>query len=147
MTYFHQLWEPYLAPEDVARGQLEIDQVRRIGGSERERGFIDPLNMIYAKADSVPYPKRANACTLAMGKLAERNPKNVECQAFYALALIATASPTDKTHTNEKKAAALLEPLFRKYPQHRGIPHYLIHACDNSEMANRGVTSVSGAAS
>src|SRR5439155_10056460 len=93
------------------------------------------------------HPKRTNAYTLAMGKLAERNPKDVECQVFYALALIATASPTDKTHTNEKKAAALLEPLFRKYPQHAGIPHYSIHACDNSEMANRGVTSVSGVAS
>ena len=76
-----------------------------------------------------------------MGKLAERNPDDVECQVFYALALIATASPTDKTHANEKKAAALLEPLFRKYPEHPGIPHYLIHACDNSEMASRGLAA------
>jgi hypothetical protein len=141
MTYFHPLWEPYVAPEDVARGQLEVDQARRLGGSERERGFIDALNMIYAKADSVPYRERADAYTLAMGKLAERNRDDIESRVFYALALIATASPTDKTHANEKKAAALLEPLFRKYPQHPGIPHYLIHACDNSEMANRGVAA------
>src|SRR4030095_12919663 len=141
MTYFHPLWEPYVAPENVARGQLEVDQARRLGGSERERGFIDALNMIYAKADSVPYRERANAYTLTMGKLAERNRDDIECQVFYALALIATASPTDKTHANEKKAAALLEPLFRKYPQHPGIPHYLIHACDNSEMASRGVAA------
>jgi hypothetical protein len=141
MTYFHPLWEPYVAPENVARGQAEIDQARRLGGSERERGFIDALNMIYAKADSVPYRERANAYTIAMGKLAERNRDDIECQVFYALALIATASPTDKTHANEKKAAALLEPLFRTYPQHPGIPHYLIHACDNSEMANRGVAA------
>jgi tetratricopeptide (TPR) repeat protein len=141
MTYFRQLWEPYVAAEDVARGRLEIDQARRIGGSERERGFIDALSTIYEKADSVPYGERANAYTLAMGKLAERNPDDVECQVFYALALIATAPPTDKTHAGEKKAAALLEPLFRKYPQHPGIPHYLIHACDNSEMARRGTAA------
>lgn len=141
MTYFHQLWEPYVAPQDLARGQAEIDQARRLGGLERERGFIDALNMIYAKADSLPYGQRANAYTLAMGELAEGNPDDVECQVFYALALIGTASPTDKTHANEKKAAALLEPLFRKYPQHPGIPHYLIHACDNSEMASRGVAA------
>ena len=139
MTYFHQLWEPYLAPEDVARGQGEIEQARRIGGSERERGFIDALSTIYAKPDSVPYHERANDYTVAMGKLAERYPDDVECQVFYALALIATASPTDNTHANEKKAAALLEPLFQKFRQHPGIPHYLIHACDNSEMARRGV--------
>ena len=141
MTYFHQLWEPYLAPQDVARGRLEMDQARRIGGSERERGFIDALNLLYATADSVPYGERANAYTLAMSKLAERNPGDVECQVFYALALIATASPTDKNHTNEKEATALLEPLFRKYSRHPGIPHYLIHACDNSEMANRGLAA------
>jgi hypothetical protein len=78
MSYFHQLWEPYVAPPDVGRGQAEIDQAKRIGGSERERGFIDALNLIYAKADSVPYAERANAYTLAMGKLAERNPDDVE---------------------------------------------------------------------
>ncbi len=141
MTYFHQLWEPYVAPENIAPGQLEIEQARRIGGSKREREFIDALNMIYAKADSVPYGERANDYTLAMAKLWDRNPDDVECQVFYALALIATASPNDKTHANEKKAAALLEPLFQKHPQHPGIPHYLIHAYDNSEMASRGVAA------
>ena len=141
MAHFHQLWEPYVAPEEVAGGKLEIDQAKHLGGSERERGFIDALEIIYTDADSVPYRERASSYALAMGKLAERNPDDVECQVFYALALIATASPTDKTHANEKKAAALLEPLFRKYPEHPGIPHYLIHACDNSEMARRGLAA------
>lgn len=141
MTYFHQLWEPQLAPQDVARGQLEIERARQIGGSERERGFIEALNLIYAKAASTPYSDRANRYALAMGELATRNPDDVECQVFYALALIATASPADKTHANEKKAAALLEPLYRKYPQHPGIPHYLIHAYDNSELASHGVAA------
>jgi tetratricopeptide (TPR) repeat protein len=141
MTYVHQLWEPQLAERDVARGQLEMERARQIGGSERERGFIEALNLIYANTDSVPYRDRANSYARAMGELAARNPDDVECQVFYALALIATASPTDKTHANEQKAAALLEPLFRKYPQHPGIPHYLIHAYDNSELARRGVTA------
>jgi tetratricopeptide (TPR) repeat protein len=141
MTYFYPLWEPHIAAQDVSRGQLEIERAREIGGSERERGFIEALNQIYAKADSVPYHERANRYTLAMSKLAERNPEDVECQVFYALALLATASPTDATHANEKKAAALLEPLFQSHPQHPGIPHYLIHACDNAEMARRGLAA------
>jgi predicted Zn-dependent protease len=141
MTYFHPLWEPHLTSEDAARGQVEIDRAKRIGGSERERGFIEALDLLYLKADSTPYPERVRAYTLAMGRLAERNPNDVECQTFYALALIATALPTDKTHANEKKAVGLLEPLFKKYPEHPGIPHYLIHAYDNSEMAFRGVTA------
>ena len=68
MTYFHQLWEPYVAATDLARGQAEIDQAKRLGGSERERGFIDALNIIYANAESVPYAERAKAYTQAMGQ-------------------------------------------------------------------------------
>src|SRR5947207_10248427 len=138
MTYFHPLWPPPLPEENVARGREEIERARQLGGSDRERGFIDALRFIYAQ-DSRSYSDRADRYTAAMGKLAEGNPDDVECQVFYALALIASASPSDKTHTNEKKATALLEPLFRKYPQHPGIPHYLIHAYDNAEMASRGV--------
>jgi tetratricopeptide (TPR) repeat protein len=141
MTYFHQLWEPPLTAEDVARGQQEVERAKQLGSSEREREFTDALNLIYANAASVPYQQRLNRYAAAMSKIAERYPDDIECQVFYALALIATASATDNTHTNEKKAAAMLEPLFQNYPQHPGIPHYLIHACDNSEMASRGVVA------
>ncbi|PYL54182.1 MAG: hypothetical protein DMF29_06795 [Verrucomicrobia bacterium] len=138
MTYFHPLWPPPIAEADVVRGQAEIERAAQLGGSDREREFIAALSLIYAQ-DSAPHRDHVNRYTAAMGKLAERNPDDVECQVFYALALIASASPSDTTHTNEKKATALLEPLFRKYPQHPGIPHYLIHAYDNAEMASRGV--------
>jgi tetratricopeptide (TPR) repeat protein len=139
MTYFHPLWPPPLPEENVAPGREEIERARQLGGSDREREFIEALSFIYANADSVSYDDRANRYMEAMGKLAEHNPDDAECQIFYALALLATAPPTDSTHANQKKAAALLEPLFRKYPQHPGIPHYLIHAYDNVEMATQGV--------
>src|SRR5438552_7951656 len=76
-----------------------------------------------------------------MRKLARRYRDDTECQIFYALALIATAPPSDASHAKQKEAAAVLEPLFRKYPQHPGIAHYLIHACDNAEMARQGVAA------
>jgi tetratricopeptide (TPR) repeat protein len=76
-----------------------------------------------------------------MSNVASSNPKDVESQVFYALAILATASPTDKTHANQKKAAAILEPLDHAYPQHPGIPHYLIHAYDNAELAPQGIES------
>jgi len=60
-------------------------------------------------------------------------------QVFCALALLANASPNDKTHSRQKQAAELLEPLYRTYPQHPGIAHYLIHADDNAELAPRGL--------
>src|SRR5438093_8908051 len=138
MTYFHQLWEPPLAPQNIARGLAEIEQAKKLSSSDRERGFIDALSLIYANADSLPYQERLNRYAEAMRKLAGRYRDDTECQIFYALALIATAPTSDATHAKQKEAAAILEPLFRKYPQHPGIAHYLIHACDNAEMARQG---------
>src|SRR5262249_41109649 len=37
------------------------------------------------------------------------------------------------------EAAEILETLFRQYPEHPGVAHYLIHACDNPEMAQSGL--------
>jgi hypothetical protein len=76
-----------------------------------------------------------------MSNLAAAYHKDVEVQVFYALALLANASPADKTHRKQKQAADLLEPLYRLYPNHPGIPHYLIHACDNAELASRGLAA------
>jgi hypothetical protein len=142
MTYFHELWEPPIAPATISIGQKEIQQAQQIGaGSEREREFIHALSLIYEDADTVPYRTRALNYEHAMRDLAAKNRKDVEAQVFYALALLANASPADKTHAKQKQAASVLEPLYRIYPQHPGIPHYLIHAYDNAELAPKGLAA------
>jgi hypothetical protein len=139
MTKFHQLWDPPLPPATLPVGRQEITLAQQIGaGSKREREFIDALGLIYGDT-SVPYRTRAASYERALQQLAAENEKDTEAQVFYALALLANASPADKTHAKQKQAADLLEPLFRTHPQHPGIPHYLIHACDNAEMASRGL--------
>jgi hypothetical protein len=140
MTYFRQLWDPPILPETVSSAQKEINQAQQLGtNSERERQFIAALAGQYLNADSVPYRTRALNYELAMSPLASQNSTDVEAQVFYALALLANASPADKTHSKQKKAAALLEPLNGSHPQHPGIPHYLIHAYDNAELAPNGL--------
>ena len=140
MTYFHQLWEPPIPPATLSAAQKEIQLAQQSkAASPRERQFIDALALVYLDAATVPYRTRALNYEHAMSNLASANPKDVEVQVFYALALLATASPADKTHANQKKAAAILEPLDHVYPQHPGIPHYLIHAYDNTELASQGV--------
>ncbi|HZL67602.1 MAG TPA: hypothetical protein VFC29_09760 [Candidatus Limnocylindrales bacterium] len=140
MAHFHQLWDPPIVPATIPIAQKEIQRAQQIGtGSERERQFINALSLIYQDAATVPYRTRALNYEHAMSDLASENRKNVEAQVFYALALLANASPADKTHAKQKQAADLLEPLDRIYPQHPGIPHYLIHAYDNAELAPRGL--------
>src|SRR5258708_39629731 len=74
MTWVHPLWEPYILAKDVIPGQKELERAASIGGSERERGFIDALGALYTKAESAPWSERIRAHTAAMTKLAERNP-------------------------------------------------------------------------
>jgi tetratricopeptide (TPR) repeat protein len=109
--------------------------------TKRETQFTNALALIYQDAATVPYRTRALNYQLAMKTLAAENPKDPEAQTFYALALLANVSPADKTHANQKQAADLLEPLFHTFPQHPGIPHYLIHAYDNAELASRGLAA------
>jgi tetratricopeptide (TPR) repeat protein len=140
MAYFQQLWEPPIAPATISVAQKEIQQAQQIGtASERERQFINALALIFQNAATVPYRTRALNYEQAMRKIASENRKDVEAQVFYALALLANESPADKTHAKQKQAADLLEPLDRTDPQHPGVPHYLIHAYDNAELAPRGL--------
>jgi tetratricopeptide (TPR) repeat protein len=142
MSYFRQLWEPAILPATTSIAQKEVQKAQQIGTvSERERQFIQAVRLIYQDADTVPYRTRASDYERAMRDLASANRQDVEAQVFYALALLANASPADKTHAKQKQAAEILEPLDRTYPQHPGVPHYLIHACDNAELASRGLAA------
>ena len=140
MTHFHQLWDPPISAATISIAQEEIQRAQQIGtNSERELQFINALALIYQDAAKVPYRTRALNYEQAMSSLAAANRKDTEAQVFYALALLANESPTDRTHAKQKQAAEVLEPLFRAYPQHPGVPHYLIHAYDNAELAPQGL--------
>ena len=138
MTNFHQLWDPPIPADGFSVAQREIQRARQIGAqSDRERAFIDALALVYDEA--IPYRNRILNYEGAMEKLAAAYRQDVEAQVFYALALLAAASPWDTTHARQKRAMEILEPLYRQYPQHPGIAHYMIHACDNRELVSRGL--------
>src|SRR5438874_1679193 len=56
-----------------------------------------------------------------------------------ALALNATAPPTDKTYANQLKAGAILEKVLTQQPNHPGVAHYLIHSYDSASFASRAL--------
>ena len=73
--------------------------------------------------------------------MAKRFPKDDEAQIFYAIYLTATQSPNDKTFADTLKAAQILEPQFKKHPDHPGVAHYLIHAYDYPPIADKGLNA------
>jgi len=142
MTYYHQLWDPPSSNDELREGAAQIRVAAETPGSSlREHQYIDALAQYYRDAGHTPLAVRAQRYARAMAEVARSNPDDPEAQIFYALSLIATASPADKTHANQKRAADILEPIYRKQPQHPGLAHYLIHAYDSAELAPRGLAA------
>jgi len=142
MTEYHQLWEPYPGPAELQRGSAEIQRARELKpGTPREKDYVEALGVFYDRWEQRSHAARAMAYRDAMRGVHERNPKDQEAAIFYALALVATAAPEDKTYGNQRKAAAILEPVFAAHPDHPGVAHYLIHAHDNPALAPQGVAA------
>ncbi len=140
MSGFHELWEPQLPPATLAEAKREIELAQTAGTpNPRERGYIHALSQVFADSDTVPFAARDLNYEHAMADVARENKDDLEAQVFYALALLSNASLADKTHARQKQALAILEPLDLKNPDHPGITHYIIHACDSGELAERGL--------
>lgn len=144
MSYYHQLWEPQFPGDTLEKARAALEQAQQVqqarkdhGSTPREKEYIAAAALLFTPNE--PYPARAAKYRDAMAAVAANHRDDVEAQIFYALALLATASPQDKTHQNQKEAAKILLPLYQKYPQHPGLAHYLIHADDNAELAKDGL--------
>ena len=140
MANFHQIWDDSISPAGLERGRAAIEWAQGLRASTaRERGYINAVAIMFVDAQSAPYEDRLQRYEQAMERLVANNPQDPETKIFYALSLLAIAAPDDQSHRRQKQAADLLEPLYRQFPEHPGVVHYLIHACDNPEMAQRGL--------
>jgi tetratricopeptide (TPR) repeat protein len=136
------LWNPHVPPsaKNLAEGSAMIAKGKSVGAkTQRERDYIDALAVMYADYEKVDHRTRIVAYAKAMEQLAQRYPKDDEAQIHYALALNTSASPADKTYTNQLKGAAILEPISKRQPQHPGVVHYLIHLYDYPPIAEKGL--------
>lgn len=139
MARYHQLWDAPAGPA-LAAGEAQILEARQINpGTPRERALVGALGTYYADADQVPAATRAMRYSDAMATVARQYPRDDEVATFYALSLIATAPPADRTHARQQEAADILEPIWKRHPDHPGVPHYLIHAYDSAALAQRGL--------
>jgi tetratricopeptide (TPR) repeat protein len=157
MTLWHPLWTPP-SPEEMADGRQAIGKAQALGGkTELERAYIAALAAFYGApaaggsgevgvschgaTGGGDHPARAAAYTAALEKLHAARPDDVEVSTFYALALLGSALPSDRTLKNQSRATEILEPFFAKHPRHPGIVHYLIHGYDYPPVAEKGLAA------
>lgn len=139
MTLYHQLWEPP-DKETLTRGLEAVEKAKSLGSkTDREREYMAATATFYQDSSKLDHDAGAASYAKAMEQLHAHYPQDREAATFYALSLLGEEPQKDDRLANRKKAAAILEPLFKEEPNHPGAAHYLIHAYDTPELAQLGL--------
>lgn len=132
---------PLVGPWDAAtlkRGFDAVEKGKAIGAkTERERDWLAAIGEFYKDFDKVDQDTRTKNYEKAMEALVKKYPSDVEAKVFHALALNEIFD--HKNFEPLLRAAKILEPLDKKYPDHPGITHYLIHSYDFAPIAKKGI--------
>ncbi|HVS82835.1 MAG TPA: hypothetical protein VHE60_13985 [Pyrinomonadaceae bacterium] len=135
MTNYHPVWAPPTSAE-LQKGLAAVEKAKAVGArTQREKDYIAAIETFYRDADKLDHRTRALAYEKAMEQLYVRYPQDHEAAIFYALALLGTAQPTDKTYAKQKKAGEILNKVLAYEPEHPGVAHYLIHSFDYPQLA------------
>ena len=121
----------------IEKAESELKDVK----TQREKDYIGALALLYKDFERVNPRTRIDAYEKAMKQLSAKYPEDREAVLFYALAILDTVVPTDKTYAARLKAGALLEKEFKTQPDHPGIAHYIIHAYDVPALADRALAA------
>lgn len=136
MSFNHPLW----AQQDLAAARRVMDRLAPSAAARaakapagKERALVESLEVLFGgSGDKLT---RDIAYADAMKRIHEQYPDDDEIATFYALALLGTARPGDKAVRNAMQAAAIVQGVFQRNPQHPGAAHYIIHSFDDPDHA------------
>src|SRR6266581_1000727 len=129
MSLFHPLWTPPTGA-DLAAGLAASERGLALVRTPRERDYLTAIRTYYADYGQRDHTTRLAVYAEAMDGVRRRHPRDREAAIFYALSLIALAqaNATDTTFSYQKRADAILEPLFKAEPRHPGLAPDVPHA-------------------
>ena len=129
-------------PESLKRGEELLKVAKKLTpNNEREKDYIDAVSIYFKDWRTLDTQSRKLNYEKKMEELYKKYPDDVETAVFYSLAVLASAELNDKTYTKQKKSGKILEKLFKKYPNHPGIAHYIIHNYDSPELAHMALNT------
>ena len=141
---FAQLPNPLVPPFEPAALKRALEAVEKgmaLASTQREKDWLAAEDVLFRDAATIDQSERTRRYAAAMDSLATRYPDDAEAQIFFALALLQSADPHDRTFGNQFRAARILERLQAARPRHPGIIHYEIHAYDYSPIASQGLAA------
>lgn len=140
MSMFHQIWEqPGAHAMELGRAEMQAARTHP-AKTAREREYIAALADFYEPATGT-YRTRVERYSADMAQLSAHYPKDIDAGAFYALSLLAAEAPNDTSLTQQRLAMDVLRPWFATHPDHPGVVHYIIHACDTPSLAPQGLAA------
>lgn len=139
LTYIHPLWPDEPGEERMKSGLALTTQALQLATKEREKVFGEVLHAYYKDGLAKTEKQRLKDYEQAWAAAYKKRPDDQELKAFYALSLISTADPADKTYAQQKRAGGLMEEVLQVIPDHPGGFHYIIHAYDYPELAEQAL--------
>ncbi len=139
MTEWRPFWDGM--PDDRRKaGVEEIDQATSLSPkTDRERRYVAALSA-YLHANPNENARAVGRYAAAMGDLRQAYPDDVEALAFYGLGLSSAALlDMQDPIAADRRALAVLMPGFQAHPDHPGFAHYIIHTCDNPQLAREAL--------
>jgi hypothetical protein len=139
MSHWYPLWYPPSPAALKAGSEAVAKAMAAPTKTPREQDYIAAIAAFYRNNGKLDHRTRALAYEKAMEQVYLKYPNDREAAVFYALALVTTALPTDKSYANQKKAAEILNRVWKEQPNHPGVVHYLIHSDDSAKFAQAGL--------
>ena len=140
MSIYHELWAPP-GPKELKKGLALLEIAESLQKSERAKHYLDAIKAFYADWENKDHKTRELLYEKKMEQIYSSQNDDTEAAIFYALAITSAADPNDKTYSNQKKAGAILQQLFKEQPNHPGIAHYVIHTYDYPEIAESALST------
>jgi tetratricopeptide (TPR) repeat protein len=140
LTFIHPLWSDPPGEKDFKRGRELLKEAGNRGKKTGwERAYIKAVEAYYREGRISNEKVNLAGFEKEWEKVYRQFPKDLEAASFYALAHMATADPSDKSYTKQKRAGAIVEKVLTQVPDHPGAHHYIIHAYDYPELADRAL--------
>ncbi len=135
MSFNHPLW----AEQDISSARRVLERLAPTSSARaakapagKERGLVEAVDVLYGAGDKYA---RDIAYATAMKRLHEQYRDDDELAILYALSLLGTARPGEKSVRTAMQAAAIAEDVFQRNPKHPGAAHFIIHAFDDPDHA------------
>jgi tetratricopeptide (TPR) repeat protein len=138
MSYNHAVWheqDPVAARAALAKLGATPEARAAKAPTPREKAYLAAVEILFGEGEKGDRDRRY---ALAMEQLHAKYSDDVDATCLYALALLGT-SEAGRDIPTYMRAAALMEEVFERNPQHPGAAHYLIHSVDDSVHAPLGL--------